>query len=179
MNKLVAIVGMPGSGKSEAARIFEKHSFVKIRFGDVTDEFVKKKGLLLNEENERAAREALRKKCGMDAYAKLNDKRIDDALKKSDVVIDGMYSLEEYMYLKKKYPNISVVAINAAPELRYKRLAARAIRPLTQNEAKTRDMAEIMNTNKEKTIANADFKVMNDGSINELRESVKKIINVI
>ena len=32
---VVAIVGMAGSGKSEAARVFEGHGFKNVRFGDI------------------------------------------------------------------------------------------------------------------------------------------------
>ena len=42
--KVVSIVGMAGSGKSEVARVFEKSGFIKIRFGDITDEEIKKRG---------------------------------------------------------------------------------------------------------------------------------------
>ncbi len=58
--KAVALVGMPGSGKSEVARIFVKNGYRAVRFGDITDEEVGKRELLLNEANERAVREELR-----------------------------------------------------------------------------------------------------------------------
>ena len=48
--KVVSIVGMAGSGKSEVARLFEANGFIRIRFGDVTDEEVRGRGLELNEE---------------------------------------------------------------------------------------------------------------------------------
>ena len=51
--KVVAIVGMPGSGKSEVAKVFERDGFKKVRFGDITDEEISKRGLELSEENER------------------------------------------------------------------------------------------------------------------------------
>ena len=70
--KVVAIVGMNGSGKSEVARVFEQKGFVRIRFGDLTDIEVGKRGLEINEENERLVRQQLRKEHGMAAYAKLN-----------------------------------------------------------------------------------------------------------
>jgi len=54
--KVVAIVGMAGAGKSEVARTFERQGFISIRFGDLTDEEVKKRGLPLKEENERRVR---------------------------------------------------------------------------------------------------------------------------
>ena len=58
--KVAALVGMPGSGKSEVARVFKKHGYATVRFGDITDEEVKKRGLKLDEENERLVREELR-----------------------------------------------------------------------------------------------------------------------
>ena len=54
--KVVSIVGMAGAGKSEVARIFEENGFIRIRFGDITDEEIRKRGLELNEENERYIR---------------------------------------------------------------------------------------------------------------------------
>jgi len=98
--KVVSIVGMAGSGKSEVARLFQENGYNTVRFGDVTDEEVRKQGLELNEENERRIREQLRKKYGMAAYAILNLSRIELALKQSPVVIDGLYSWEEYTFLK-------------------------------------------------------------------------------
>jgi len=92
MKKVVSIVGMAGSGKSEVSRVFEENGFIRIRFGDVTDAEIKKRGLELNEENEHYIRELLRKEHGMAAYAILNQPKIDSALKHSDVVIDGLYS---------------------------------------------------------------------------------------
>ena len=38
--KVVSIVGMAGAGKSEVSKVFEGNSFIRIRFGDVTDEEV-------------------------------------------------------------------------------------------------------------------------------------------
>ncbi|MCX8127103.1 MAG: AAA family ATPase, partial [Dehalococcoidia bacterium] len=84
MNKqVIAIVGLAGSGKSEVAKVFEEAGFVRIRFGDVTDEELSKRGLALNEKNERLVRESLRKEHGMGAYAKLNLPRIDAALERA------------------------------------------------------------------------------------------------
>ena len=45
--KIVSIVGMAGSGKSEVAKILERNGFSRIRFGDITDAEVKKRGLSL------------------------------------------------------------------------------------------------------------------------------------
>ena len=133
---VVSIVGMAGAGKSEVAEVFQQYSFTRIRFGDITDEEVKKRGLELNEKNERFVRELLRQKHGMAAYAKLNLSKIDAALKQANVVVDGLYSWEEYLSLKDYYQEtLCVVAVWASPQTRYARLSQRLRRPLTPTEA--------------------------------------------
>ena len=176
--KVVSIVGMTGAGKSEVARVFEENGFVKIRFGDVTDEEIEKRGLELNEKNERHIRELLRKEHGMAAYARLNLPRIDSALKYSDVVIDGLYSWEEYTFLKSYYgENFYVVAVWVSPRTRYARLTGRLERPLALEEAASRDRMEIENINKGGPIAMADFIIINEASLEDLRNEAKKIIS--
>jgi dephospho-CoA kinase len=178
--KVVAIVGMAGAGKSEAARMFEENGFTRIRFGDITDEEVRKQGLELNEENERRIREVLRGKYGMAAYAILNLSRIDLALKQSPVVIDGLYSWEEYTFLKSYYRNeFSTVAVWASPKTRYARFATRAERQLTLEDAERRDKAEVENLNKSQPIAMADFTILNESSIRDLKKEVKKTISIL
>ena len=178
--KVVSIVGMAGSGKSEVARIFEGNGFKKVRFGDVTDEEVKKRGLKLNEENERYVRQQLREEYGMAAYAELNLPRIDALLQSSGVVIDGLYSWEEYTLLKSRYDDdFHVVAVWASPETRYKRLSKRAVRPLTMEEAAGRDVAELESTNKGGPIAMADFTIINEASLEDLERETKKVISVL
>ena len=175
--KVVSIVGMPGSGKSEVARTFEQNDFIRIRFGDITDEEIKKRGLTLNEKNERFTRELLRQEHGMDAYAKLNLPKIDSARERSDVVIDGLYSWEEYTFLKTHYgEDFFTLAVWASPGTRYNRLNNRSNRKLTREEAASRDRAEIENVNKGGPIAMADFTIVNESSLTDLKNEVERII---
>lgn len=178
--KVAALVGMPGSGKSEVARVFQKHGYAGVRFGDVTDEEVKKRGLKLDEGNERLVREELRNKHGMAAYAILNLPRIEAALEKSNVVIDGLYSWEEYKYLKDRLGGrLHVVAVWSPPEARYTRLQTRTIRPLSGVEARERDYAEIENVNKGGPIAMADFSISNDSTLDRLTGQADNIVREI
>ena len=168
---------MAGAGKSEVAAVFRAGDFTLIRFGDITDEEVKKRGLPLNEANERAVRESLREKYGMAAYADLSRARIESALDNADVVVDGLYSWEEYIYLKDLYhDDFLVVAVWASPRTRYNRLVSRKVRPLTPREAAARDRAEIEHLNKGGPIAMADFTIINDGTLSDLKRQVERII---
>lgn len=170
-------MGMAGAGKSEVARLFSEEGFERIRFGDITDEEVRRRGLELKEENERRVREELRREMGMAAYARLNQGQIDAARKHHDVVIDGLYSWEEYLFLKDYYRgDFSTVAVWASPATRYARLAERQTRPLSPLDAAARDRVEIENLNKGGPIAMADFVIINESSLADLKDGVKRVI---
>jgi dephospho-CoA kinase len=174
---VVAIVGMTGSGKSEVSRVFEEAGYFRVRFGDITDEEVAKRGLRLNETSERFVRESLRAQHGMSVYAKLSVPKIDEALVKSNVVADGLYSWEEYELLKKKYGDqLIVAAVWASPRKRYFRLGIRDIRPLTREEAVARDKSEIENLNKGGPIAMADYTLTNEYTKASLVRQTKRLI---
>ncbi|MCD6599771.1 MAG: AAA family ATPase [Dehalococcoidia bacterium] len=178
--KVVAIVGMAGAGKSEVTKVFEENGFKKIRFGDITEEEIKNRGLELNEENERYVREQLRKEHGMAAYARLNLARIDASLKLADVVVDGLYSWEEYTLLKDRYgERFITVAVWASQATRYARLINRAKRPLTYEEAASRDKAEIANINKAGPIAMANSIIINEASLKGLKKETEQIIGAL
>lgn len=163
MFKLIAIVGMAGSGKSVAAEFFRSKGIPVLRFGDQTDIGLHEAGLPISEENERNYRENIRKELGMAAMAIKIEPRINDAAKtQSTVVLDGLYSWEEYVYLKEKFPQIQLLCIWTQRDLRYERLAARRVRALTKTEAETRDIAEIEHLHKGGPIAMADYIIIND-----------------
>jgi dephospho-CoA kinase len=181
MGVIVAVVGLPGCGKSEVVKLFEKHSYYRVYFGDVTFEEMSRLGLEINEKNERAVRERLRKEYGMDIYAKRSVSKIEEGLKKNGkVVIESMYSFEEYKFLKSKFrSNFNVLAVMASPNVRYARLEKRPFRPLSRKECEDRDFAQIENLHQGGPIAMADFVVINEGTLDELRDNVEKIITDI
>lgn len=172
--KLVAIVGMTGSGKSETASLMQKRKFKIIRFGDITDEMLKKQGLELNEANEKRFRENVRKEHGMEAYAKLNLEKIKKALESGNVAIDGLYSWEEYLFLKNEYPKMIVLCVYAPPEERYDRLCDREVRGLTREQAMSRDRNEIENLNKGGPIAMADYTLLNIYNLHDLDDHLDR-----
>ncbi|MBI2831636.1 MAG: AAA family ATPase [Chloroflexi bacterium] len=178
--KVVAVVGMAGAGKSEVARVFEEHGYSRVRFGDITDEVLQKRGLVRNEENERKVRESLRDEHGMSAYAKLNLPKIESALKRSHVVADGLYSWEEYLLFKEHFAEkFLVVAVCASPQTRYRRLANRPVRPLTSQESASRDRSEIENVNKGGPIAMADFTIINESLLEDLRKDAERVLSIL
>ncbi|MBN1524305.1 MAG: AAA family ATPase [Spirochaetales bacterium] len=175
---IIATVGMCGSGKSVAGEYLESLGFEKVYFGGITIEEVKRRGLEVNEANERAVREELRETHGMGAYAILSLPKIH-ALRQKDklVLIDGLYSFSEYKILREKYGDeLFILAVFTPKEIRYTRLGAREVRPLTRTEAISRDYAEIENIEKGGPIALADDTLHNGGTQQELVKALKDIL---
>jgi len=174
---LLAIVGMPGSGKTEAVSFLKNLGFFSIRFGEQTDTALREKGLPLTQENERAYREQIRKELGMAAYAIKAKPDIDALLKNYEtVIIDGLYSWEEYVFLKNAYPILLAVHVFAESQVRYQRLGKRPIRPLTPQECRARDVLEIENLHKGGPIAIADFLLENNSDIASLHKKVDQFV---
>jgi len=188
MKKIICVVGMAGAGKSLVSDELVKQGYKFLRFGQITLDKVKEQGLKPIEANEKKIREEIRKKHGMGAFALLNIPKLDELLKKSNVVVDGLYSWSEYKILKEKYGDtMSVVTVYAPSELRYQRLENRAVkddekqrfRSFSKKEAQARDYAEIENIEKGGPIAMADFTIDNTGTKEEAckktRELLKKL----
>lgn len=189
MKELVCVTGLPGAGKSIASDFFVEKGFQYVRFGQVVLDEVMKRGLAVKESNERDVREELRDKYGMAAMAILNLPKFNALLEKGNVIGDGLYSFEEYKVLKKEFGNqLVVVAIYAPPRMRYERLTQRKrsvddkiarFRPLTIEEAESRDLAEIENLNKGGTIAMADFTILNIKDIEHFKRELEETFNEV
>ena len=171
MNKAVAVVGMCGSGKSVLCSYFTNMGWNSVYFGGVAVSQLKKSGTPVNETNERAIRESLRRELGMGAFAIILKDEILDKLSRSNVVLDGLYSWSEYVILKELLgDNLVVLAVVTNSGIRKQRLQNRPVRPLTAEMVDSRDVAEIENLEKGGPIAKADYYIMNNGTEQELKE---------
>lgn len=181
MRKIIAVVGMPGSGKTEAVNFLVEKGFHRVYFGGVVFDYMKKHKIKPGQRNEKRVRDLLRRKYGMDVMAKFSMKKVAESLKKGNVVIESMYSMEEYLLVKKKYKDtLFVLAIFASPKMRYARLMKRPKRPLKNiKECESRDITELQTLNKGGPIALADFTVINEGSLKDLKDNVEKIVNEV
>jgi dephospho-CoA kinase len=187
MHTLIAVAGMTGAGKSVVSDRLAEKGYHFLRLGQITLDEVKRRGLPPIEEHERAIREEFRKDHGMGAFAILNLPKIEELLKKGDVVIDNLMSWSEYKILKERYgAAFVVVAVEASPEKRYARLEARTLhahdtavryRPLTREQARSRDYSEIEKIEKGGQFAMADYHIINEGSMEEFSEQIEKFLS--
>jgi dephospho-CoA kinase len=176
--RALALVGMPGAGKSLCAAHLQAQGFFQFRFGSIVVNEVARRGLPLNPENERTVREEFRKQDGMAAIAlrALPILRAELAQRPS-IIIDGLYSFSEYQLLRAEFgAGLVVVAVVTSRQLRYARLAQRTERPLTEAEAEARDISEIENIEKGGPIALADYTLLNDGDAESLLAALDALI---
>jgi len=174
---VIAIVGMPGSGKSAVAEQLKLKGLPIIRFGQIVVDELIRLGLEINPHNERQVREDLRATFGMDVCARRSIPMVRSAYRTSPiVVVDGLYGWTEYKTLKAEFrEKLTVIAVVAAREIRYERLRTRGVRPLTRDEAEVRDVAEIESLEKGGPIAIADYFLPNEGSLDSLHVMVEDL----
>ncbi len=169
--KIIALVGMPGAGKSTCVDYLKSLGYPDVYFGGVVVEETKKRFGETNERLEKEVREDLRVKEGKQAVAVRIIEQIgaltDQGAKR--IIADGLYSWSEYKLFKEKYgDNVLIVAVVASRQLRHERIAKRPIRPLNETEITAREYAEIENIEKGGPIANADYTITNDTTPEEM-----------
>ena len=176
--RALALVGMPGAGKTLCARHLEEQGFYQFRFGSIVVNEVARRGLELTPENERIVREEFRRVEGMAAIAQRALPHLKEALHTHpNIVIDGLYGFSEYkMLIENLSATLIVVAITAPRWQRYERLSSRPERPLTAEEARLRDFQEIENLEKGGPIAIADYTLLNDGDKAALKMALDQLL---
>lgn len=177
--KIIAVVGLAGAGKTEVTARFIERGFVRVGFNDVYNEEFDKRGIKRGDElGERKVREELRREFGMDFAAQKALPKIEVAfIRKQNVVVESLYSWEEYTFMKERFGSqFRVMAVYAPPDVRYERLAIRSARSFTLNRARSRDYAQITNLHQAGPIAMADWTILNTSIKKDLVEAVDKVI---
>lgn len=178
--KLIAFVGMPASGKSEASAVARILKIPVINMGDEVREEAKRRGLPPTDENIGGTGTALRRDEGMDAIAKRCVPKIR-AQRSDVVVVDGTRNIEEVNYFKNHFgDDFKLIAINAPFDLRFERVKKRA-RSDDMNgieELKRRDERE-KSWGLEKAMDMSDITLNNTRSIEEFQEEIRKLFRTV
>jgi len=146
--KIIALVGLAGSGKSSAVEYLTKKGFPKIYFGGVIYKAMDEAGIEPTWDNQQKFREEIRQREGKDFVIRRVIKNIRDLINagQNKIVLDGLYTWSEYKILKHEFPGqVVVIAIVTPKHLRYQRMAKRPERPMQPREVDQRDWSEIEN----------------------------------
>lgn len=173
--KIIALVGLAGSGKSSAVEYLTEKGFPKIYFGGVIYKAMAEAGIEKTWDNQQKFREEIRRKEGKDFVIKRVIKNIHDLINagQNKIVLDGLYTWSEYKLLKHEFPGqVVIIAIVTPKYLRYQRMAKRIERPMQPHEVDQRDWSEIENLEKGGPIAIADYFIINDGGLDQLHQKI-------
>jgi dephospho-CoA kinase len=140
---IVAITGMPGAGKSTAAKALEAHGFRRVVMGDVIRAETRKRGLEPDEKNTGKVMLELREKYGPGAVAEVCLRSLD-AVKDDVAIVDGVRSFAEVEVFAKA-GRVKLLAIHASRDRRFKLLTerARSDAPASRERFDERDKREL------------------------------------
>ena len=176
--KIIALVGLAGSGKSSAVEYLTKKGFPKIYFGGVIYKAMEEAGIEPTWDNQQKFREEIRQREGKDFVIKRVIKNIRDLINagQNKIVLDGLYTWSEYKILKHEFPGqVAVIAIVTPKHLRYQRMMKRLERPMQPREVDQRDWSEIENLEKGGPIAIADYFIINDSDLTQLHQKIDAV----
>lgn len=181
--KILAVVGMSGSGKSTAIDYLTERKVPKVYFGGIIYKAMEEAGVERTEdgESEKIFREEIREREGKDFVVRRVVEEVKNLINAGQkrIVLDGLYTWTEYKILKKEFPSektMVVVAVVLPKDLRHKRVAERPDRPFDARAISERDWSEIENLEKGGPIANADYYLDNSGTIKELHEGLAELV---
>jgi len=179
--KILAFTGMPCSGKTEAVKVAKGMGISVIRMGDMVWEEVKNRGLPLDNKNVGNVADQMRNEHGKEVWAWRALAKIKILDETDIIVIDGIRNIEEIDTFKKELgKEFIVIVIVASDETRRRRVLNRGRQDDSTDieDLKERDKRELR-WGLGAVIAAADIVISNEGSIDEFREEIKKILHRI
>lgn len=182
--KILAVVGMSGSGKSVIVDHLTDKNYPKVYFGGMIYKEMEKRGIERTEdgESEKKFREEIRETEGKDWVVRQVIAETKDLIAAGQkcIVLDGVYSWTEYKTLKHEFPtSLTFLAVVVDRKLRYERVARRPGRSFDGKAIRERDRSEIENLEKGAPIAMADYYILNNGTIEDAKSATDKILKEI
>jgi dephospho-CoA kinase len=176
---VIGTVGLPGSGKGEAAAVAERADIPVVTMGDVVRKETEERGLP-PEDHGQVAR-ALREANGPDAIAARSIPMVEAHLAEADrVVVDGLRSGVEVDRFEEAFGDgFTLVSIEAPFEVRAARLAERG-RDLTDEDRDAlldREQREL-DFGMDEAMDRADVVIENTDSLASFRERVRSVLDI-
>ena len=176
---VLALTGMPGSGKSLVVNIAREKGYEIIIMGDIIREETRKRGLTLTPENTGQVMLELRQKEGPATIAKRCLPTIA-ATANLKIFIDGIRSLDEVAEFQNHFPKFTLIALHASPKTRFSRLLKRARPddPKNWQAFHERDIRELT-VGLGNAIAMAENMIINEGTPETTKQKVRQTLEKV
>jgi dephospho-CoA kinase len=179
--KIIAFVGMPASGKSEASKVVHDIGIDVISMGDVIREEIKRRGLEPTDANTGAVANDLRDKEGMNAVAK----RCIPKIRQSGgnvVVVDGIRGIAEVKLFNEEFgDDFFLIYLDTPLEIRFERVR--------QRKRSDDDMASLDDLRRRderetkwglpEAIEAADITIENTSTLSSLRARIRNMLETL
>jgi len=178
--KVLGTVGLPGSGKGEAAAVAREAGIPVVTMGDVIREACRDRGLDPTEHHGEVA-QALREEGGEAAIAERSLPQIRSALDDTEtVVVDGLRSPAEVERFEAAFGDaFTIVSIEAPFETRAERLTERGRDTSDADHEALRDREEReLGFGMGEVMDEADVTIENTGTLGEFRERIRTLLEV-
>ena len=175
--RVIGTVGLPGSGKGEAASVAEDLGIPVVTMGDVIRQECRDRGLDPAEQHGEIAG-ALREENGPDAIAQRSLPVIEEALDDSDaVLVDGIRAGVEAERFEEAFGEaFTLVSIEAPFEVRAERVESRGRDETDDTELlRERDERE-RGFGMDEAIARADATIDNTDSLEAFHEKIRALL---
>ncbi|MGB9928947.1 MAG: dephospho-CoA kinase [Methanosarcina sp.] len=176
--KIIAFVGMPASGKSEAARIASEMGVPVVNMGDVIRKEVLRRGLEPNDSNTGMVANDLRECEGMNAVAIRCISQIKEAGSEL-VVVDGVRGIAEVECFRKEFgKGFVLISIYAPIETRFSRIQKRGRSDdmSTLEGLRNRDEREL-GWGMGQAIEASNIEIENNFALDTFRKDVIEVLN--
>jgi len=177
--RVIGTVGLPGSGKGEAAAVAREEGLPVVTMGDVIRKACRDRGLDPAEHHGRVA-QALREEDGPVAIAARSIPQVREALADHDaVLVDGLRSDVELDRFREAFgDDFLLVSVEAPFELRAERLLERARddTDLDREALREREQREL-GFGMGEAMERADVRIDNTGSLEDFQGSVRTLLS--
>lgn len=180
--KVIGITGTLGAGKGTVVEYLIEQEFKHHSAREFIVEEIITRGLPVSRDTMTSVANELRKLHGSDHVVKSLHQRAKDRGDK-DVIIESIRTKGEVEALK-ALPNSFLIAVDADPKVRYERVVMRksatdnvTLEKFVQDEEREMTSDDPNKQNLKYVISQADFTLTNNGTKEELRASVERMLN--
>ncbi len=181
--KIIGITGTLGAGKGTIVEYLEKKGFKHFSVRGFLTEVIHERKLPLNRDSMVEVANELRAKHSPSYIVEQLYEQAKAA--GTDSIIESIRTVGEIQALR-KLEGFRLLAVDANSKLRYERVVLRnsetdriSFETFKENEAREMTSTDINKQNLSACIAQADFKLMNDGSFETLYAQIEEALNTL